>query len=61
MKKKFKIRDLLSIEVHLDTDDEDEEMQWFPVFINTPNGVISQFSHPGDLDDALEFRMNEAK
>jgi len=60
MKKKITIHDLLSIDVYLDTDDEDEEMKWFPLFINTPEGVICQF-HSDELDSKSILRMDGIK
>lgn len=60
MKKKLSIHDLLSIDVRLDTGDDDEEMQWFPLFINTPKGVICQF-HSDELDSKSNLRMNDIK
>lgn len=33
-------KELLSIQLRLDTGDEDEELQWFPLFIVRPNGDI---------------------
>jgi len=63
MKEKLAVHDLLSIDIYFDTDDEDEEMRWFPLFVNTPKGVVCQFSDYGGIDSEsiLRIRVNSNK
>lgn len=55
--KRMTIHDLMSIEIHVDTGDEDEESQWFPLFVKTPNGISCQFNNDGELDFKSKLRI----
>lgn len=59
MKKQLSVKDLLSIDMYLDTGDEDEEMRWFPLFIHTPDGIVCQFGQKNDILSNAKLRINE--
>lgn len=59
MKKQLSVKDLLSIDMYLETGDEDEEMRWFPLFIHTPDGIVCQFGQKNDILSNAKLRINE--
>ena len=59
MKKQLSVKDLLSIDMYLETEDEDEEMRWFPLFIRTPDGIECQFGQKNDILSNAKLRINE--
>lgn len=59
MKKRLSVKDLLSIDMYLETGDEDEEMRWFPLFIRTPKSIECQFGQRNDILSSAKLRINE--
>lgn len=63
MKDEFKslsIKELLSIEMYLENDYEDEDSNWFPLFIKRPNGdIFCQFIQDDDIQLDAKLRMKK--
>ncbi|WP_265458691.1 hypothetical protein [Enterococcus sp. HY326] len=58
--RKLTIGELLSIKIKLDTGDEDEALQWFPVFYLRPDGTIhcQFFEDETALDKNQEMKID---
>lgn len=56
---KLTMKELMSLEVGLDTDEEEfidkDGLDWFPVFVRNPEGVVKAQFFNGDEEDTTDL------